>query len=190
MSKDLNEAKERIRQRIAEEMQKHHSALIGITDPKLATIATYQEFGWVQRVTAKQHGWLGAHAGWNIAPQPGASLVLKPRPFFHSTVMAKHKKWFQIARRAPLVMGIPDTEKLLALVGAEMVADVQQTIKDGGNEYAAFEERHPLTMAIYAQRAQGHQTDGTGGISIGKPLFLTGRMFASIHFEIIEEEPA
>ena len=63
-----------------------------------------------------------------------------------------------------------------------------QTIKDGGNEYAAFEERHPLTMAIYAQRAQGHQTDGTGGISIGKPLFLTGRMFASIHFEIIEEE--
>lgn len=51
MSKDLNEAKERIRQRIAEEMQKHHSALIGITDPKLATIATYQEFGWVQRVT-------------------------------------------------------------------------------------------------------------------------------------------
>ena len=87
-------------------------------------------------------------------------------------------------------MGIPDTEKLLALVGAEMVADVQQTIKDGGNEYATFEERHPLTMAIYAQRAQGHQTDGTGGISIGKPLFLTGRMFASIHFEIIEEEPA
>lgn len=62
MSKDLNEAKERIRQRIAEEMQKHHSALIGITDPKLATIATYQEFGWVQRVTAKQRGWLGAHA--------------------------------------------------------------------------------------------------------------------------------
>jgi len=142
MSKDLNEAKERIRQRIAEEMQKHHSALIGITDPKLATIATYQEFGWVQRVTAKQHGWLGAHAGWDKAPQPGASLVLKPRPFFHSTVMAKHKKWFQIARRAPLVMGIPDTEKLLALVGAEMVADVQQTIKDGGNEYATFEERH------------------------------------------------
>ena len=182
MSKDLNEAKERIRQRIAEEMQKHHSALIGITDPKLAPIATYQEFGWVQRVTAKQHGWLGAQAG--------ASLVLKPRPFFHSTVMAKHKKWFQIARRAPLVMGIPDTEKLLALVGAEMVADIQQPIKDGGNEYATFEERHPLTMAIYAQRAQGHQTDGTGGISIGKPLFLTGRMFASIHFEIIEEEPA
>lgn len=190
MSKDLNEAKERIRQRIAEEMQKRHSALIGITDPKLATIATYQEFGWVQRVTPKQHGWLGTHAGWDIAPQAGASLVLKPRPFFHSTVMAKHKKWFQIARRAPLVMGIPDTEKLLALVGAEMVADVQQTIKDGGNEYATFEERHPLTMAIYAQRAQGHQTDSTGGISIGKPLFLTGRMFASIHFEIIEEEPA
>ena len=54
MSKDLNEAKGRIRQRIAEEMQKHHSALIGITDPKLATIATYQEFGWVQRVTKQR----------------------------------------------------------------------------------------------------------------------------------------
>lgn len=78
MSKDLNEAKERIRQRIAEEMQKHHSALIGITDPKLATIATYQEFGWVQRVTPKQRGWLGAHAGWDIAPQAGRRLCSSP----------------------------------------------------------------------------------------------------------------
>ena len=39
-------------------------------------------------------------------------------------------------------------------------------------------------MAIYAKRAQGHRTDGAGGVSVKKPLTLTGRMTGAVHFEI------
>ena len=87
-------------------------------------------------------------------------------------------------KNAPKVMGITDTERVLALVGAEAVSDIQMTIKAGGNEIETFEQRHPLTMAIYAQRAAGHRTDGAGGISGTKPLTLTGRMTGAVHFEI------
>ena len=158
--------------------------LVGITDPSVARYAAYQEYGWVQQVTPKQHAWFGAHAGWDKAPKPGSVLVLVPRPFMHSTFLAKFRRWEQIVHNAPRVMGITDTEKVLALVGAEAVSDIQMTIKAGGNEIETFEQRHPLTMAIYAQRAQGHRTDGAGGISGAKPLTLTGRMTGSVHFEI------
>ena len=188
MSDSLRQAADRIRERVEEQM-KPGTVLIGITDPKVAQYASYQEFGWVQRVTPKQHGWLGAHAGWDKAPKAGASLVLPPRPFMHSTFLAKSRRWIQIAVNAPRVMGLYDTEKLLALVGAEAVSDIQMTIKSGGNEAMTFEERHPLTMAIYAQRAQGHRTDGAGGISVKKPLTLTGRMVGAVHFDITDKLP-
>ena len=158
--------------------------LVGITDPAVARYAAYQEYGWVQQVTPKQHAWLGAHAGWDKAPKPGSVLVLVPRPFMHSTFLAKFRRWEQIMKNAPRVMGITDTEKVLALVGAEAVSDIQMTIKAGGNEIETFEQRHPLTMAIYAQRAAGHRTDGAGGVSVKKPLTLTGRMTGAVHFEI------
>ena len=58
------------------------------------------------------------------------------------------------------------------------------TIKAGGNEIETFEQRHPLTMAIYAQRAQGHRTDGAGGDSVKKPLTLTGPKTGAEHYEI------
>lgn len=188
MSDSLRQAVDRIEEQVRARM-KPGAVLVGITDSQVATYASYQEFGWVQRVTPKQRGWLGYHAGWDKAPKVGASLVLKPRPFMHSTFLAKNKRWMQIAKNTPRVMGIYDTEKLLALVGAEAVSDIQATIKAGGNEVMTFEERHPLTMAIYAQRAQGHRTDGAGGISVKKPLTLSGRMTGSVHFEIVESIP-
>ena len=52
----------------------------------------------------------------------------------HSTFLAKFRRWEQIMKNAPRVMGITDTAKVLALVGAEAVSDIQMTIKAGGNE--------------------------------------------------------
>ena len=66
--------------------------LVGITDPSVARYAAYQEYGWVQQVTPKQHAWFGAHAGWDKAPKPGSVLVLVPRPFMHSTFLAKFRR--------------------------------------------------------------------------------------------------
>ena len=148
--------------------------LVGITDPAVARYAAYQEYGWVQQVTPKQHAWLGAHAGLGQSPEARLSPCARAEAFHALYLLAKFRRWEQIVHNAPRVMGITDTEKVLALVGAEAVSDIQMTIKAGGNEIETFEQRHPLTMAIYAQRAQGHPTDG-GGLR-KEAATLTGRM--------------
>ena len=181
--KSIAEAIAKVRKRAKEQKAKGHSVAVGITDPAIATYAAYNEFGWVQAVTPKQQAYFTPQLG-EYAPRAGNSLVSPPRPFMHATFVAKHERWTKIAKKAPKVLGITDTEKLLSLLGQEAVSDIKQTIKNAGTEGQSFAPRAPMTMALHESQTAGKKTDGTGGASGSKPLTLSGRMIGSIHYEI------
>ena len=70
------------------------------------------------------------------------------------------------------------------MVGLTAVADIKKTIATGGTSEETFEPRAPLTMQLYSGQAAGHQTDGTGNLSVTKPLVRTGAMLNSIGFQL------
>lgn len=153
-----------------------------IDDPEIATYGAYQEFGWVQRVTAKQARWFSRQGLGKYAPHVGSSLVLPPRPFMRGTLQAKTAEWEKTASRA--IMATHSVSKGLQILGMTVVSDIKKTLVRGGTGAETFEERRPLTMRLYANQAAGHRTDGTGNISVKKPLVKTGALLNSIGFQL------
>lgn len=184
MAKSLAECLQKIKNRVLSVKNKGKTCLVGITDPAIATYASFNEFGWVQSVTPKQQVYLSAHGAGEYTPKVGNALVNPPRPFMHATFLANAKKWQKAAKNAKKVLGIADPEQMLSLIGQKAVNDIQDTIKNAGNEIMSFAERAPMTMRMYENQSAGKKKDGTGGVSGSKPLTLSGRMIASVHFEI------
>lgn len=154
-----------------------------IDDVEIATYASYQEYGWVQRVTPKQSHWFKSQ-GISHPPRAGSSLVLPPRPFFRATVAAHSKEWAKLMKQVLDKHG-PDGVMLgLQLVGMKATEDLKQTLIDGGTDKEKFPERAPLTLRLYANQSKGHKQDGSGNASNPRPLIKTGAMLNALGFQI------
>lgn len=159
------------------------SVEIGVTDAAVAPYATYVEYGWVQRVTPKQHKWF-IRQGVRNPPKPGSSLVNPPRPFLRGTLTAEGDKWRGIIAAA-LKKNLNATTAL-KLAGTQAAQDVRETIRKGGTRTQQFPERSPLTMELI-NPAKGKTRKGKASkanATTTKPLMLTGRLLNSIHFEV------
>lgn len=148
---------------------------VGILDePAVATYGMYVEFGWTQRVTAKQH--YAFRAWWGINRPIGSVLYNPPRPFMRGTLAAQRTTWRDLAANY-LVMHDWNIVNSLAFIGQVATNDVKQTIATGqvtGTNYT-FPLRSDFTMTAYAARGAGHRVTN-GNITTRKPLVLTGAM--------------
>ena len=72
-------------------------AEIGITDPEVATYATYNEYGWVQRTTKKQTGYFLRNFG--IMLKPGTPLSSRGR--HRSTFRRRSETTARAVRSSP-----------------------------------------------------------------------------------------
>lgn len=175
---------EKIQQRVLNSLNEATEAHVGIIDdPEMATIAAYQEYGWVQRVTPKQAGWFKGQ-GLKNPPKAGASLVLPPRPFFRATMQAEGKQWSKYYAAALKAYGVDNAGAALQATAMRAADDIKQTMISGGTSKEQFEDRSPLTMEMYAKQAAGHNADGTGNISGAKPLVKTGALLNSIGYQL------
>lgn len=182
ISQKLKDACARLQAKAVRDIQDTRKVEIGvIDDQEIATYASYQEYGWVQRVTRKQAWWF-RHQFVSMPPTAGSSLVLPPRPFLRATLHAEAEKWSRIFANAVQATG--SVEQALQMVGITAVADIKTTLAAGGTKDEAFEPRAPLTMELYSSEAAGHQTDGTGNLSVTKPLVKSGALLNSIGFQL------
>ncbi len=174
----------KIEQRVLSSLNEATQAHVGIIDDsEMATIASYQEYGWVQRVTPKQAGWFGRQ-GLKNPPKAGASLVLPPRPFFRATMQAEAKHWSDYYAKALKAYGVENAGAALQATAMRAADDIKETMIRGGTKKEQFEDRSPLTMEMYANQAAGHNTDGTGNISGAKALIKTGALLNSIGYQL------
>lgn len=168
------------------------SVVVGIVDnPDIAEYATYNEFGWAQRVTGKQSTFLQKAFGVDV--QIGSVLMSPPRPFMRATFEAKNGEWRQTLRNALKKTGLTDPAQALELVGRQAQVDIQETIRNGGVGGHKFPERSPLTLAIYESQdretASGRKRrieSGTGSTR-KEPLFRSGKLLGAIGYEVREK---
>lgn len=173
----------------AEKVSPELRAKIGIWgDEKLASIASYNEYGWVQDVTPEQSYFLNKSFG--VYVKPGNTLSSPPRPFFRATVRSSGKKWQEIISKALKRYGIDKAEKALDMAARVAQTDIQETINNNGTKEERFPDRSPLTLAIYASQdsvtAKGNKRkiSSTSGSARSQALVKTGKMLNSIQYEI------
>lgn len=174
---------ERVRKKVMSSLEEASVAHVGIIDdPEMATIASYQEYGWVQRVTARQAGWFRRQLG--SGPKVGTALVLQPRPFFRGTIAAESKNWAGTYRQALKVYGPDNAYKALLVTAIKASEDIKATMINGGTSDGKFHDRKPLTQALYSAQAGGREKDGTGNIEGPKPLIKSGALLNSIGYQL------
>lgn len=158
---------------------------IGVTDATVAPYATYDEFGWVQRVTKKQAKWF-IQQGVSKPPKEGSSLVNPPRPFLRGTLAAEGGKWRKTLGTA-LKRSMSPT-KALTIVGIEASQDVREAIRTGGTKDGKFPDRAEMTMELIKpakeKQRKGKNRSSTATATSKQPLVLTGKLLNSISFEV------
>lgn len=155
-----------------------------IDDAEIATYGSFVEYGWVQRVTAKQARWF-IRQGVEHPPKTGSSLVNPARPFMRATVAACSKEWAELFARVVKKQGLENIETALNLVGMQASADIRQTLVDGGTKLDTFDRRAGLTMELYERETDGHASDGTGNLNTDKPLVKTGSLLNAIGYQLV-----
>ena len=154
---------------------------IGLKDQKMATIASYLEFGWVQTVTRKQFGYFAQNYG--MAIPPGSHLVNPPRPFLRGTLAAEGHNWSKLFKAVIKARGLEAVQTGLLMVGERAQQDVMQTINNNGTSRYKFPDRSPMTMALYAlDSSEVAKRDGTGGQDRRQALVKTGVLHKSIGY--------
>lgn len=154
-------------------------------------VALYLEYGWVQRVTAKQTGFFWGH-GLNVHN----TLNLPPRPTFAYTAKRNHDKWEKLGAKVlgssefilkPLATAI----RALNTVCLVAQSDVQETITTNG--HGSFAPRAPLTIAMYSalywgsasSEVRSKQNASAKNASMSaKALVYKGDFLRSITYEI------
>lgn len=157
---------------------------IGILhDSRLAPIATYLEFGWVQQVTDKQAKYFGAQG---IHLKVGNPLYNPPRPFLRGTYAECKEKWARIATNS--FSRDFDVERALVFVGEIATNDIKDSINQGGANGEKFADRSPMTMELYTRFADSVGiADGSKSTSTDtKPLYASGALYSAITYEIVE----
>lgn len=159
-----------------------------IDDPDIAKYAAYNEFGWVQRVTGRQSGFLRNNFGVNV--MPGYTLSSPPRPFLRATATDKAGEWKKTLGDGIAALGVDHIPKVLEAVGRQAQADVQSTIKNNGTGKTKFPERSDLTLQIYeakdAQTSKGRKRriESGSGSQRRQALFKTGTLLSAIAYEV------
>ena len=178
--------------KIADAVPKKMSVKVGIIDnPEIAEYASYNEFGWVQRVTAKQSGFFKHEFGIDIEPFKTV-LSAPPRPFLRATASAKSDEWSQIFAEALKQLGVKNMRKAALLMARQAQTDVQETIRNNGTKDEKFEDRSELTAKIYAAKdaltAKGkkRKRERDSGSAREKALVKTGALLSAIGYEIEE----
>ena len=154
-------------------------------------VALYLEYGWVQRVTAKQTGFFWSH-GLNVRN----TLNMPPRPTFAYTAKRNHEKWEKLGAKVlgssefvlkPLATAI----RALNTVCLVAQSDVQETITTNG--HGSFAPRSPLTIAMYSApywsrtggEVRNKRNVGAKNASMSaKALVYKGDFLRSITYEI------
>lgn len=182
-TQQITVACEKLQEKIMAQLSEVTKVDIGIIDnPEIATYAAYQEYGWVQSVTAKQQGWFGRQLG--NGPREGSQLTLPPRPFLRGTMAAEMKKWKHIYTQAFRTYGTERAADALSMLGIKAAEDIRETLIRGGTSKETFERRSELTQRLYEKQAEGHNTDGTGNIQGDKPLVKTGALLNAIGYQL------
>ena len=157
-------------------------------DPEVATYASYNEFGWVQRVTPKQAFFLNKTYGLTL--NPGYTLMSPPRPFLRSTARDSAKDWAKALGEGIRLLGPEKIEDALLMMGRQAQVDVQKTIKNAGTDKEKFPLRSPMTMQIYQVKdeltAKGNKRSIERGSGSARPqaLFKTGVLLGAIGYEL------
>lgn len=179
-----NGAFEQLRKKLT--AKKGKKVEIGFFDSKKATIASYLEYGWVQRITPKQAGYFrGIH---RVNLKAGNTLYMPPRPFMRGTFEAKHKEWIGLAQK--FFKNRLDVNATLEILGNRAVEDIQASILKGGTGKEQFAPRSPLTMALIEAnlKDENHKTDGTPNTSqTTKPLYRSGSLFSALTFRMVDK---
>ena len=173
----------------AGEMGKPH-AVIGITDPEVATYATYNEYGWVQRTTKKQAGYFLNHFGMML--KPGTPLRSPPRPFMRATFADEVGHWQKILAEGLKHHGLKNARSALEVMARQAQVDIQETIKNNGSRTQKFPDRSLFTMMLYdikddkTPRGKLRDRSADSGSGREKSLVKIGTMLHSVGYEIRE----
>ena len=176
-------------------LNKNTHAEIGIMMPDIATIGMYLEYGWDQRVTAKQNVYLSSVLGLPIKDKEGnwiqnfAILHLPPRPFMRATFAEKNKEWKKIFESQ--FKKTHDVKSALEAMCIMASSDISATIRNNGTASNPFPKRSPLTMAMLdamgetekAKRQQKGQA-AVSNTTTDKALMRTGVLEKSITYKI------
>lgn len=182
--------------------KKRCRAKIGFpNNPEMSAIATYNEFGWVQRVTPAQATYLSGRLGYdtvrlgfeNAPIKPNSTLSSPPRPFLRSTLRAQADAWKAEVGNGIKALGLSGLPAVMQTVGGDAATDVRETIKKGGTRLEQFPERSELTMLLYS--AQDSHTQGgnkrkierDSGDGTRKPLRRSSAMLNAVGFEVETE---
>lgn len=172
-------------------LNKNTHAEIGIMMPDIATIGMYLEYGWDQRVTAKQNVYLSSVLGLPINNwiQNFAILHLPPRPFMRATFAEKNKEWKRVFESQ--FKKTHDVKIALEAMCITASSDIRTTIRNNGTASNPFPKRSPLTMAMLdamgetekAKRQQKGQA-AVSNTTTDKALMRTGVLEKSITYKI------
>lgn len=179
--------------------KKRSRAKVGFpNNPEISAIATYNEYGWVQKVTAAQATYLSGRLGYDAmrlgfekAPiKPNSTLSSPPRPFLRGTLRAQAETWKAEVGKGIKALGLNRLPIVMQAVGGTASTDVRETIKKGGTRLEKFQERSDLTLLLY--RAQDSHTQSgnrrrievDSGSASRKPLQRSGSMLNAVGFEV------
>lgn len=159
-------------------------AEIGITDPEVATYATYNEYGWVQRTTKKQTGYFLRNFG--IMLKPGTPLSSPPRPFMRATFADEVGNWKKILAAGLKAKGVKDARAALEIMARQAQVDIQETIRNNGSRSTKFPDRSFLTTLLYdvKDERKGRNRTADSGSGRDKALVKVGTMLHSVGYEI------
>lgn len=167
------------------------SVEVGILNkyPHVGEYARWLEYGWVQRVTKKQHYFLQRAIGKEgAAPMEGASLVLPPRPTFRATMAEEAGNWQSELEKAIKVYGVDHLEDALSHVGSIATQDIKATIERNGTRTQKFRDRSSLTMALINARSESKKRrDSTGFEKRPQALKRSGDFYDSIGYDIVKK---
>ena len=152
--------------RLLEEIEraKRLSVNIGIDESaeynngtKVADVATYLEYGWVQITTPAQRGYLFSKTGLHI----GSTLSMPPRPIFGFTIQTCKGKWWRTGSR--LLKNFIENPYAIAfrtmqVLGMMATQDLRTTVLTNGK--GTFPARSPLTLLLYGSDLSSHQPKG------------------------------
>ena len=189
--------------KLLEKVPERVTAKVGIIDnPDVAKYATYNEYGWVQRVTGAQSLFLSGALGrpvpmvggkpqWSAAAvKPGSTLTSPPRPFLRATVRDCYQDWQKQAKQILQVVGPTGVEKSVLYMARLAQVDVQETIRNNGTPREKFPERSPLTLALYeawdgvSSKGRKRKISGDSGSKRSQALIKTGTLLGAIGYQV------
>lgn len=174
---------------ITKALKDKYRAKVGIiANPRVATIAAYNEYGWTQQVTQKQVGYMRLNYGVNL--RAGSTLSSPPRPFLRGTAKANIVEWKDEIKNGIKALGLKRMPFVMKAVARLAQTDVQNTIRNNATRDEQFPDRSAMTLAIYAvqdaltSKGSRRKIQKNSGSARKKALVHSGELLHSIGYEV------